>query len=249
MFGSTVWSMSLLPTNDHAASDLFADDPVAASLARLVRELEPGARLPGERDLAEQLNVSRTALRDRLRQLEAFGILYRRGGSGTYVQRVSPKGLTDALNLSINASHLPLKALESVRIALERQAAKEAICNADPVLIAQMRKAVDTMATAKDLDAIGEADRVFHQALLRAAGNPALEFFADALAGVLERDLKDRRSKAGTVLTGSTVLVDLHLTIYDAVMSGDEQAAMRAVDHHFATFDDLLRQIASVPGR
>lgn len=233
------------PSSDIGVSDPFADDPVAASLARLVRDLEPGERLPSERDLATQLEVSRTALRDRLRQLEAFGILYRRGGSGTYVQHLRPDGLTAALNLSINASHLPLHTLESVRIGLERQAAKEATRKADPVLIAHMRRAVNTMTTAPDLDTIGEADLVFHQSLLRAAGNPALTFFAEALDGVLERDLKDRRVRARHALTESTIMVDLHLAIYDAVMSGDEQAAMRAVDHHFEAFDALLREIES----
>jgi len=236
------------PTSAVTATDLFADDPIAAALARLVRDLGPGSRLPGERDLAVQLGVSRTALRDRLRQLEALGVLVRRGGSGTYVQSLSPDSMTTALSLGINASDLPLQALESVRVALERQAAKEATLVADPVLIAHMRKAVDAMRSAADLTALGRADLLFHQSLLRSSGNPALAFFAEALTGVLERDLEDRRERARAVLDDNTLMVDLHLGIYDAVFSGDAEAAMRAVDHHFDRFDELLGELESAAG-
>jgi DNA-binding FadR family transcriptional regulator len=63
----------------------------------------------------------------------------RRTGSGTYVDELRPDSLALALNLGISSSHLSLSSLESVRIALERQAAKEASRPADPVLIAYMR--------------------------------------------------------------------------------------------------------------
>lgn len=227
--------------------DLFADDPLGASLAGLVRELDPGARLPSERDLAVQLRVSRTALRDRLRQLEALGVLRRRGGSGTFVEQPTPAHLTLTLNMAINAARLPLSAFESVRIGLERQAAKEATRNADPILIAHMRKAVDVMATSRDLKVIREADRLFHQSLLRASGNPASTFLADALSGVLERDLEDRVSRAGSVLVAGPLMDDLHRGIYDAVYRGDERGAMDAVDRHFDTFAAVLRRVESAP--
>jgi DNA-binding FadR family transcriptional regulator len=218
-------------------AQVFAEDPVSAALAKLVRSLTPGDRLPAERDLAAQLNVSRTALRDRLGVLEGLGMLRRRTGSGTYVETLKPDTLALALNLAISSSHLPLSYLESVRIGLERQAAHEAAKRADPVLIAYMRRAIDTMATTDDHSQILAADRTFHQALLRAAGNPALTFFADALADVLAQDLEDRsgRFDAHVSAVSKQVLVDRHLAIHDAVTSGDSALAMQSVDDHFDT--------------
>lgn len=216
---------------------VFAEDPVSAALAKLVRSLAPGDRLPAERDLAAQLNVSRTALRDRLGVLEGLGMLRRRTGSGTYVETLRPDSLALALNLAISSSHLPISHLESVRIALERQAALEAAQRADPVLIAHMRRAVDTMARTDDHQVMIEADRTFHQALLRAAGNPALTFFADALADVLAQDLEDRsrRFDACVSTISKQVLVERHLAIHDAITTGDSATAMRALDDHFNT--------------
>ena len=98
------------------ASDLFVDDAISKDLADVLRQVGTGGRLPAERDLALQLKVSRTALRDRLGMLEGLGVLRRRPGSGTYVQKLHPRGLTVALSLGISSSDIPLESLESVRI-------------------------------------------------------------------------------------------------------------------------------------
>lgn len=212
--------------------EVFSVDPVSNQLARIIHELEPGERLPSERNLADQLQVSRNALRDRIGVLEGLGVLSRRKGSGTYVEQLKPDSLAFALNLAIGSSHLPLNSLESVRIALERQAASEAAEVADPVLIAYMRSAINSMASTHDPNEILHADQSFHQALLRAAGNPALIFFADALASVLSAGMKDRSDRSVEKVPKS-VLIEKHEAIYDAVVAADGEQAMKAVDEHF----------------
>lgn len=217
-------------------ADVFADDPVSAALARLISALSPGDRLPAERDLATQLDVSRTALRDRLGVLEGLGVLRRRTGSGTFVEQLKPDALAVALNLAIGSSHLPLSSLESVRIALERQAAGEAAIRSDPVLIAYMRRAVDTMESTTSRAEVIEADRAFHQSLLRAAGNPALTFFADALSSVLTEDLQDRSDRLGAAVSAApsqALMVAHHAAIHEAIEGGDPRRARDAVDEHF----------------
>lgn len=237
--------MALRETIDGQAEasdgDRRAEDPVSAAVSELIRQLAPGDRLPGERELATTLNVSRAALRDRLSQLEGLGVLERRTGSGTYVRELESANLTNALDLAVRASRLSLPALHSVRVALERQAAREAARLAEPVPIAYMRKAVKTMQEPTALDAdIFQADLSFHRALFNAAANPALSFFADALRGVLKKDLAKRRERMRVWPDDRQVMIDVHLAIYDAVQSGDEQAAMQAIDHHFDLIDQRL---------
>ncbi|KRF16859.1 FadR/GntR family transcriptional regulator [Nocardioides sp. Soil796] len=221
---------------DDSLATVFAADPVSESLAKMIRALEPGARLPSERELATQLGVSRTLLRDRLGILEGLGMLRRRTGSGTYVEALKPDALALALNLAISSSHLPLGDLESVRIGLERQAAAESAQRAQPVLLGYMRQAVQTMRETTERQAVLEADRMFHQCLLRAAGNPALTFFADALADVLNQDLDERSHRLRDSTSESpsqALLVERHLAICEAIESGDPKLAMEAVDNHF----------------
>ncbi|MEV0996056.1 FCD domain-containing protein [Nonomuraea sp. NPDC050202] len=220
--------------------EVITVDPVSAALSGLIRELGEGARLPPERELAERLGVSRTALRDRLRLLDAFGVLSRRQGSGTYVQRLDPQGLETALDLALSASHLTIESLHSVRVALERQAAREAARRGDPVAIAHVGKALADMEAAAGAEDIDHADFAFHQALLHATGNPALTFFADAMTGVLFRAVRQRRDRLKTHPRDKEVSVAAHRPLYEALLAGDADAAGQASDDHFQVWHDLF---------
>lgn len=219
--------------------DHYDSDPVSAGLSAVIRSLVPGDRLPGERELAATLGVSRSALRDRLRLMEGLGVLRRTTGSGTFVQHLDPTGVALALDIALTSSLIPLSALHSVRSAIERQAAIEAAQQQDPVLTAYMRKAVDTIAASTDDAEVDDADFHFHDTLLRASGNQALAFFANALGGVLHHSLHERRIEMRKFTGDRDIMVRLHRDIYDAVASGDPAAAASAVDEHFAAYDRL----------
>jgi DNA-binding FadR family transcriptional regulator len=223
---------------------------VTRAVAGLVRQLSPGERLPSERALAATLKVSRTALRDRLSVLEGLGVLERKTGSGTYVRELESGNLAIALDLAVSASRLSLDSLHSVRVGLERQAASEAARLAEPIPIAYMGKAVKLMreSAARNPEML-DADIDFHRALFTAAGNPALSFFANALSRVLEDDLAHRHRRMGRQPDFRQMMIDVHFGVYDAVRSGDERAAMEAIDRHFEAIDLRLRTTESADER
>src|SRR5437762_13018930 len=82
--------------------DLSSDS--ASAVVAFVRELidrgalGPGARLPPERDLAQQVGVSRPTVRAGLRTLAALGVVRSRRGSGTYIPDGPPKLGVEALS-------------------------------------------------------------------------------------------------------------------------------------------------------
>jgi DNA-binding FadR family transcriptional regulator len=209
-------------------------DAIEQALADVVREVGPGNRLPSERLLAAELGVSRTALRDRLQLLEAFGVLRRVTGSGTYVQPLVAEGLAFALEVGANACGLDLASLHSVRVALERQAAIEAARAADPERIAALHQHVLAMERAQSSDELDKADLAFHAALFDAAGNPALSFLAQALVGALRRSVVERREIMRKLAHDQQVMVDVHEAVYRAVESGSGNAASSAMDAHFS---------------
>jgi len=218
------------------------DDEISAALRGLVNMLEPGDRLPNERDLAEELGVSRNALRDRVRLLEAVGVLERRQGSGTYVEEsFNPDGLVFAMDILVTTGQLKHSDLQSVRVGLERQAAIQAARGAaTPEHIAEMRAAVEGLGEKYDTPDVMLEDVRFHRALIASANNPALSFFADALRGVLVR-----ATEVGTVnwreqRIGKRLLTAVHEDILDAVEAGDAVAAAAAVDEHFALHERVV---------
>ena len=221
------------------------DDEISSALRALVHGLGPGARLPNERELAEELGVSRNALRDRVRLLEAVGVLSRRQGSGTYVEEsFNPDGLVFAMDLLVTTGQLKHADLHSVRVGLERQAAILAASGrATPELIAQMRSAVAEIGDNYDTPEMTAPDVRFHRTLIRSAHNPALSFFADALRSVLVR-----ATEVGTInwreqRIGKRLLVAVHEDIIDACEAGDPVAASNAVNEHFAVHDRVIGRI------
>lgn len=217
-------------------------DPIDQALVQLIAQLGVGGRLPSERDLALELGCSRTALRDRLQRMESFGVLRRVTGSGTYVQTIDPRGLSLALNIALGSAQIPPHALHRSQVAMERQAAVEAASLRDPVLVAHIEKALRVMESAETEADTESADQDFHKALLRASGNPALTFFAEALSGVLdgERTREDHRS--GIRVHRRQEMIALHGALHRAIANGDGKAASEAVDAHYETYERLLSE-------
>lgn len=215
-------------------ADIFEDELLAA-LARQVLAMAPGSRLPSERRQAEELGVSRTALRDRLGRLKSMGVVEQRTGSGTYVRGLRPETVSESLMLGLVASKMTVASLRSVRCALERQAAYEAAQRTNHLEVARMAVAVDEMDATDDTDRLYEADQAFHRALFAASGSPALIFFADVLHGVLSRTLhhlalSDDRMRMRV----------LHRNIHAAVAAHNHVEAMNAIDEHFKWLEELV---------
>jgi GntR family transcriptional repressor for pyruvate dehydrogenase complex len=212
----------------------FFEDQLMSALARQVLAMSPGEKLPSEREQAQELGVSRTALRDRLGRLESMGVVERRTGAGTFVRGLRPETVSESLLLGLVASKMTLASLRSVRFALERQAAYEAAHKVDHVAGAHMAVALDRMDATDDSDELHEADIAFHRALFTASGSRALIFFADVLHGVLaphqKLSLSEDRIRLRVV----------HRNIAEAVAAHDPAAAMLAVDEHFQWLDELI---------
>lgn len=226
----------MVPDEQESASR-YGADPIVAKLAEVMRGVGPGGRLPSERQLALKLGVSRTALRDRLQQVEALGVLRRTVGAGTYVQEIDPTGLAVGLSVAVTSSQLTLRSLHSVRVALERQAAIEAAEIADPVLLGYMARAAQRIDEAEEGEDLVRADAEFHECLLRAANNTAINFFAVALGGPLRESVVMRQERLGVIIGWRDLMSTVHRDIHLAVASGDVVAAARSVDDHFAAFE------------
>jgi GntR family transcriptional repressor for pyruvate dehydrogenase complex len=128
----------------------------------------PGDRLPGERDIAAALGVSRGAAREALRELATQGLIEGRRGSGTYVASVDPTELAE-VRLVVE----PLAA----RLAAERHSAPEA--DALEGMLARLA------VTVEDPEAFAAADVELHAGVIRASGNSVLERMYEQLTALL----------------------------------------------------------------
>ena len=138
--------------------------------------LSAGERLPPERELAELLGVSRPAVREALRVLEAQGAVRSQVGqgpsSGTIIDRVPSDALTRLLRLHVALGSFPLADVIETRVTLERSIALLACRNAGPENIARLKQPLNAMDQPEITEeTFNQLDIDFHVELAEAAGN------------------------------------------------------------------------------
>lgn len=219
----------------HRFFTTMLNDKVLSDLLGLLTTLQPGSRLPSERELAESLGASRTAIRDRIARLVSMGVLQRRERSGTYFTGIRPENVSDVLILSMISQQMSVDSLVSVRWALERRAAIEASVNAGQSALQDMESAVERMERTDDGTELYFADNDFHKALFEASGSEGLIFFSRMLHAVLSGTLQHL-----TLERDRFTLRKLHRNILTVVAAGNEKKAGDAMDAHFEWLQELM---------
>lgn len=152
-----------------------------------------GETLPVEKELIEELSVSRTTLREAIKTLTALGLLEVRTRHGT---RVRPRRDWSLLSRDVLRWMQPVEgvnvelssAIDEAREVFEPAACALAAVRADRREITRIRLAYEAMEQAAendDVEAAIQADKDFHLAILAATGNPILEAFDTAIDAVL----------------------------------------------------------------
>lgn len=136
-------------------------------------DLQPGQRLPSERELCVRFGTGRSSLREALRCLSIVGVLRARVGEGTSVANDSGKFLGKIMQWRMVTERHDIENLMEVRIALEGLSASSVAANGKEEDIAQLDELIDRMKAAEDdTKKYSALDLEFHLALAKASGNP-----------------------------------------------------------------------------
>ena len=195
-----------------------------------------GARLPGERELAETFSVSRPTVREAMIALEIRGLVEARHGSGVYVI-APPAEATPAAELDVGAFEL----IEA-RILFEGEAAAVAAAAIDGDTLAKLDQALVEMASfdPSSPEAL-EADRRFHLLIAGATGNTVISTVVEMLWDLRERAPLSACMFAEARREGVHPRVDEHQLIVDALRTHDSAKARKAMrDHLRRVVEDLL---------
>lgn len=199
--------------------------------------LKVGDQLPAERELARILDVSRAAVREAVRTLQAQGVVRSSVGAGaaggTTITAVPSDALTRLLRLHVALANFPHEDVIEVRIALERLSVRLAAQNATAEQLAVSQQAIDVMADPDiEREAFNDADTAFHVALAAAAGN---RLAMDTTAAIRESMRLPILDRFRHVHSWDDIVGDLrrdHEAIQAAVTGGDAEAAERLVEAH-----------------
>ena len=206
-------------------------EEIAKQIIKLIStgELQPGQRLPSERDLCEQFGASRTSLREALRCLSIVGVLNARVGDGTSVAADGETFLRRIVEWRLITERHDVENLMEVRIALEGVSAANAALRAGE---GDIRKFQDLLAkmklAAKDARKFAVLDVEFHVAVAKASGN-ALVF---DLVSMIRNHLVRVLPKVLQLPNAMPLSTREHAAIVAAIGRRDAEAARAAMHAH-----------------
>lgn len=212
-------------------------------------ELTPGDRLPPERELATQLGVSRTVLREALATLAALGLVESRHGRGVFIVGGSMQATAQRLSLALTAHGTDAQADNAARIrelfeirrVLEGAAAEWAAQRATKEQVAQMREIVSkdrALRTADPVDTtlISELDGQLHAFLAASTANRMLVLLMAALLD----ELSLARSKSLLIPGRILRSLEQHEALVTAIAAHDALAARTCMIEHLADVEQTI---------
>jgi GntR family transcriptional regulator, transcriptional repressor for pyruvate dehydrogenase complex len=199
----------------------------------------PGERLPAERQLADELGVSRSSIREAIGALTAMGVIEPRHGAGIYLTQLQADDLLEAVGVAaeIWQDEDLLHLIEARRIleaaATATAAARLTVHDLDR--LSGLIEAMDTMGPGEDFVT---ADIEFHRIIVGAAGNPAISAMIE---GMSSRTFRARVMRGRTQEAALRRTKDEHAHIFTALRDRDPEAARVAASIHIQGVEDWLR--------
>lgn len=213
-------------------------EEVARQIERLIlKKLQPGDKLPSERELAETLSVSRSSIRDAIRSLELMGMVEPRQGTGTIVKEISADALVNPLANVLRRKEKAIAELLDFRLMLEPHLAARAATHASNDEISEMEEILDRQeAKLNKGDSAIPEDSEFHYSIALASGNSVVLKVLDTLMDLL----RDTRERSLQVEGRPPKSLAGHRRILSAIKKHDSSAAESAMRRHIEDVEEMV---------
>lgn len=206
--------------------------------AILTSRFKPGEKLPSERELCDEFQVSRGVIREAIRALELRGfVLIRQGpAGGAYVTDLGFNQVGNAFLDLFKTNKLSMKDIAQVRMHVEPEVARLAAKHFDP---SQMDMLLN-LEKEEHVDYVSYEDRIdrltrVHKALAKICGNPFFEAIVRSML-LLTAEVVLKVASNHDLLHGPGE----HLRVIQAVISRNEEEAAREMAEHLRQFSQNL---------
>jgi len=209
------------------------------------KKLNPGDKLPSERQLMSQFKTSRVTMREALRTLEQFGILEIRRGieGGAFIRDPNTKFINNFLRDMFSMGKIRISNLTEARMAIEPFSVKLA---AERITDDALWKILQNIQEAKDcLDKKNKNDArlldlEFHRLIAQASQNPVIFFVIDSIMDIMENNISSIPLAAKPVERTN----QSHAEIYAALKDRDVRKAQDLMLKHIQEIHDALEALS-----
>ncbi|MBO3084742.1 FadR/GntR family transcriptional regulator [Cellulomonas fengjieae] len=204
-------------------------------------ELKPGEQLPTETELARDLGIGRTSLREAIQRLRTMGAVEVRAGLGTFVvDRTRMEPVHSFVQWSAD-NDFEVTELFEARMSLEVTAAGLAAERATTRELALLDRAARKHRAAEHLESRIDSDEGFHEVLVACAHSALLS----KLYAILVPGLREFRSMSLAIPASATTSADTHDAIVAAIVAGDPTAAREATVEHLWGLYSMITSAAN----
>ncbi|WP_085298342.1 pyruvate dehydrogenase complex transcriptional repressor PdhR [Cognaticolwellia mytili] len=229
-------------------------DVIQSQLETMILEgsLKPGQKLPAERELAKQFDVSRPSLREAIQKLEAKNLVTRRQGGGTYVNENILGGLSDPLFALMASSSESQFDLLEFRHGIEGMSAYYAAMRGTQADFDEIQRKHDNIGSAQlEENYRIEAEAVFgfYLAICAASHNGVILQLANSMAPLLIDNIEQNLTILAKRPDVFSQISDYRTRLMSAIISGKPQIAWGASHRHLAFIEEVLLKMTQENSR
>jgi len=206
----------------------------------LLENLKQGQKLPPERELAEQLGVSRNSVREALRTLDVLGVINSTQGAGNSVSVNFEKSMIESLSIMFMMRKTDYQEISELRKALEKQAIVLAADNITAEQIELLEDLVIRLAEDENEATNVILDKKLHYTIAQASGNHLIFSILQALSSVMDMFISDLRRQIISSERGRSRLQNIHEHMVFSLKKRDKSEAYEAMSSHFRIIEENL---------
>lgn len=155
--------------------------------------LKKGDRLPSERELVEQLGISRASIREALRSLEIIGLIESKQGEGNFIRENFDNTLFEPLSIMFMLNDCKVEEIFELRKVIEIETAALAAKKITDEEIDELQILINNMKTSEDEDERVKDDAKFHYTIAKASRNFLVLSILNTVASLIDSFIKDAR--------------------------------------------------------
>lgn len=206
-------------------------------------ELHPGDRILTEPELSAKYGVGRNSVREAIKQLQAFGILFIKRADGTFVTESYNQAMLDPMLYGLILKKRDWSDFVQLRAVIDIGTLHVALDNPDVgQIVPRLRNLIEEIGMEMNgpepsVDRILELDLEFHQSIARVINNPQI----DTLTNYITRmTVPSRRETVHIWLESGQIkkFLDLHRQIVDVIEKNDASRVKQAVEEHYVLWKE-----------
>ncbi|MGL4569979.1 MAG: FadR/GntR family transcriptional regulator [Clostridium sp.] len=215
---------------------------VVEHIKKMIEEgkLKIGDKLPTERAMAVDLNVSRASIREAMRSLEVIGLIESRQGSGNYIKEDFEKIFLEPLSIMFMLQQGSPLDIYELREMLELSTIMLSAKRINDEDLEKLKCLKDEFRKSDIEKDSAEIDKEFHYTIVKAAGNPLITNLLNILSELIDEFITNSRKNILECEENKEKLIYLHEKIYEAIEEKDAYKAYTAMKEHF----ELIKQYA-----